>query len=74
MTPAAHKDSATADTGTAGTTPTSSTDDSGTATGAELAATGANPATPWALGGGAVALTAGAGLVLAARRRSAADR
>ncbi|GAU64841.1 hypothetical protein SSP35_01_01770 [Streptomyces sp. NBRC 110611] len=37
----------------------------------KLAATGAGPATPWAIGGSAAALTAGAGLVIAARRRTA---
>lgn len=34
-----------------------------------MAATGADPVLPWALGGSAVALAAGAGLVVAARRR-----
>ncbi|WP_235095444.1 ALF repeat-containing protein [Streptomyces sp. A1-5] len=38
----------------------------------QLAATGVGPATPWALGGSALALTAGAGLVVAARRRTSA--
>jgi LPXTG-motif cell wall-anchored protein len=40
----------------------------------ELAATGAGSATPWAIGGAAVTLGAGAGLVLAARRRTATGR
>ncbi|MEN2419931.1 ALF repeat-containing protein [Streptomyces rimosus] len=40
--------------------------------GTSLAATGVSPATPWALGGAAVAVTAGAGLVIAGRRRTAA--
>ncbi|MFH8594466.1 ALF repeat-containing protein [Streptomyces rimosus] len=43
-----------------------------TSGGASLAATGVSPATPWALGGAAVAVTAGAGLVIAGRRRTAA--
>ncbi|MER6051195.1 hypothetical protein ABT168_27725 [Streptomyces sp. NPDC001793] len=38
----------------------------------QLAAPGVGPATPWAIGGSAVALTAGAGLVVAARRRTSA--
>lgn len=43
-----------------------------TATGSrtELAATGSDPATPWIAGGGAVAIVAGAGLVVATRRRA----
>ncbi|MFE7610546.1 ALF repeat-containing protein [Streptomyces celluloflavus] len=40
----------------------------------ELASTGAGSATPWVIGGAAVALGAGAGLVVAARRRSATGR
>ncbi|GAU64842.1 putative hypothetical protein [Streptomyces sp. NBRC 110611] len=48
----------------------SGTDSSGT----QLAATGAGSATPWAIGGSAAALTAGAGLVIAARRRTANER
>ncbi|WP_050506755.1 ALF repeat-containing protein [Streptomyces rimosus] len=40
--------------------------------GTSLAATGLSPATPWAFGGAAVAVTAGAGLVIAGRRRTAA--
>ncbi|MER7990803.1 ALF repeat-containing protein [Streptomyces noursei] len=36
----------------------------------ELAATGAGSTLPWTVGGSAVALTAGAGLVVAARRRA----
>ncbi|MFH8748864.1 ALF repeat-containing protein [Streptomyces rimosus] len=43
-----------------------------TSGGTSLAATGVSPATPWALGGAAVAVTAGAGLVIAGRRRTAA--
>ncbi|KAA6221244.1 hypothetical protein CP973_03970 [Streptomyces albofaciens JCM 4342] len=43
-----------------------------TSGGASLAATGVSPATPWAVGGAAVAVAAGAGLVLAGRRRTAA--
>ncbi|MFF4602139.1 ALF repeat-containing protein [Streptomyces sp. NPDC001339] len=39
--------------------------------GAQLAATGASSATPWIVGGSAAALTAGAGLVIASRRRTA---
>ncbi|MGW7005806.1 LAETG motif-containing sortase-dependent surface protein, partial [Streptomyces sp. NPDC054933] len=58
---------AASDLGTSGAAPSTSGD------GAQLAETGANPAMPWAVGGSAVALTAGAGLVLAARRRPAAD-
>ncbi|MDT0450512.1 LAETG motif-containing sortase-dependent surface protein [Streptomyces hesseae] len=43
-----------------------------TATGSrtELAATGSDPATPWIAAGGAVAIVAGAGLVVATRRRA----
>ncbi|WP_367431822.1 LAETG motif-containing sortase-dependent surface protein [Streptomyces celluloflavus] len=40
----------------------------------ELTSTGAGSATPWVIGGAAVALGAGAGLVVAARRRSATGR
>ncbi|MCC3778273.1 LAETG motif-containing sortase-dependent surface protein [Streptomyces sp. UNOB3_S3] len=39
----------------------------------ELAATGSDPATPWIAGGGAVAIVAGAGLVVATRRRANAQ-
>ncbi|UJB44842.1 ALF repeat-containing protein [Streptomyces sp. A1-5] len=42
-------------------------------TGAQLAASGAGPATPWAIGGTAIALTTGAGLVLASRRRTSTE-
>ncbi|MEU3352202.1 ALF repeat-containing protein [Streptomyces sp. NPDC037389] len=42
--------------------------------GSELAFTGAGSATPWIIGGTVVALGAGAGLVIAARRRGAAQR
>ncbi|MDT0451967.1 ALF repeat-containing protein [Streptomyces hesseae] len=42
--------------------------------GSELAFTGAGSATPWIVGGTVVALGAGAGLVVAARRRGAAQR
>ncbi|MEU3355685.1 LAETG motif-containing sortase-dependent surface protein [Streptomyces sp. NPDC037389] len=38
----------------------------------ELAATGSDPATPWIAAGGAVAIVAGAGLVVATRRRAGA--
>ncbi|MFI7103325.1 hypothetical protein ACIBK8_28720 [Streptomyces sp. NPDC050161] len=41
--------------------------------GAQLASTGAGPATPWAVGGTAVALTAGAGLILTSRRRASSE-
>ncbi|MGD3108780.1 hypothetical protein [Streptomyces sp. YGL11-2] len=40
---------------------------------AQLAATGVGSATPWAIGGTAVTLTAGAGLILASRRRASQD-
>ncbi|MFF4159675.1 LAETG motif-containing sortase-dependent surface protein [Streptomyces sp. NPDC001678] len=39
----------------------------------ELAATGSDPATPWIAAGGAVAIVAGAGLVVATRRRANAQ-
>ncbi|MYT27622.1 MULTISPECIES: ALF repeat-containing protein, partial [unclassified Streptomyces] len=42
-------------------------------TGAQLAASGAGPTTPWAIGGTAIALTTGAGLVLASRRRTSTE-
>ncbi|MCX5206123.1 ALF repeat-containing protein [Streptomyces sp. NBC_00237] len=42
-----------------------------TAAEGDLATTGTSPAIPWAIGGTVVALAAGAGLLLAARRRSA---
>ncbi|MFI1200752.1 hypothetical protein ACH4VR_15100 [Streptomyces sp. NPDC020883] len=42
-------------------------------TGAQLAASGAGPATPWAIGGTAIALTTGAGLILASRRRTSTE-
>ncbi|MGA5133817.1 hypothetical protein ACPCTO_28845 [Streptomyces olivoreticuli] len=40
----------------------------------ELASTGAGSATPWAIGGTAAALAAGAALVLTARRRTPSER
>ncbi|OKI03107.1 hypothetical protein A6A06_39625 [Streptomyces sp. CB02923] len=65
----------TATSGTAsGDAITSTGSSTGTSTGTALAATGVSPATPWAVGGAAVAVTAGAGLVLAGRRRTAAQR
>ncbi|MEU1781775.1 LAETG motif-containing sortase-dependent surface protein [Streptomyces abikoensis] len=39
----------------------------------ELAATGSDPATPWIAAGGAAAIIAGAGLVVATRRRAGAQ-
>ncbi|MEU9120044.1 ALF repeat-containing protein [Streptomyces sp. NPDC048506] len=51
------------------TVATSSTGSSG----AQLASTGASSATPWAIGGAAAALTVGAGLVVASRRRTASE-
>ncbi|QHC24559.1 ALF repeat-containing protein [Streptomyces sp. GS7] len=55
--------------GTTGAKPAADTS-STSSSGAQLAATGAGSATPWAVGGTVVALTAGAGLVLASRRRA----
>ncbi len=40
---------------------------------AQLASTGASSATPWVIGGSAVALTAGAGLILTSRRRTSSE-
>ncbi|MCB5906938.1 LAETG motif-containing sortase-dependent surface protein [Streptomyces pinistramenti] len=55
--------------GTTGAKPAVATP-SASSPGAQLAATGAGSATPWAIGGTAVTLTAGAGLILASRRRA----
>ncbi|WP_157878970.1 ALF repeat-containing protein [Streptomyces sp. CT34] len=55
--------------GTTGAKPAVATAGTGSS-GAQLAATGTGSATPWAVGGTAVTLTAGAGLILASRRRA----
>ncbi|MFF3273052.1 ALF repeat-containing protein [Streptomyces chrestomyceticus] len=55
-------------------TSTGSDTTSNTSTGSSLAATGVSPVTPWAASGAAVAVAAGAGLVVAGRRRTTAER
>ncbi|MEU3354043.1 LAETG motif-containing sortase-dependent surface protein [Streptomyces sp. NPDC037389] len=44
-----------------------------TAAGGQMAATGAGSSLPWAVGGSAVALAAGAGMLVTARRRRATN-
>ncbi|MFH8558375.1 LAETG motif-containing sortase-dependent surface protein [Streptomyces celluloflavus] len=58
--------------GTTGVQPAVATSSTGSSD-VQLASTGAGSATPWVIGGSAVALTAGAGLMLTARRRAASE-
>ncbi|MEU7150350.1 ALF repeat-containing protein [Streptomyces sp. NPDC045456] len=60
--------------GTASGTAVTSTGSDSSTSGSSLAATGVSPVTPWAAGGAAVAVAAGAGLMVAGRRRAAAER
>ncbi|MFE7662492.1 LAETG motif-containing sortase-dependent surface protein [Streptomyces celluloflavus] len=58
--------------GTTGVQPAVATSSTGSSD-VQLASTGAGSTTPWVIGGSAVALTAGAGLMLTARRRASSE-